>query len=93
MELGVLFSFLVGAAFVGFALFGIYAGIRRMRGHPTRLDGVFETFVRSQRAGVYPPSLRGDPDPQVEEHREVARGDAASRRAPGKVVGSDHDHA
>jgi hypothetical protein len=92
MELGILITFVLGAAFVLFALIGIYAGIRRMQGHPTRFDGAFEAFVRSQRAGVYPPSLRGDPNPQVEEHREVARGDAAARQTPGSVR-SDEDHA
>jgi hypothetical protein len=83
MELGILVVFVLGLGFVVLALIGIYAGIRRMQGHPTRWDGIFEAFVRSQRASVYPPSLRGDPSPQVEEHREVARGDAAVRATPG----------
>ncbi|HUP82858.1 MAG TPA: hypothetical protein VM284_01575 [Candidatus Limnocylindria bacterium] len=84
MELGILIGFALGAAFVVFALYGIYAGIRRMQGHPTRFDGSFETFVRSQRAGVYPASLRGDPDPPIQEAAEISRGDAAARSTPGE---------
>jgi hypothetical protein len=84
VDLGILLTFVLGAAFVGFALYGIYAGIRRMQGHPTRFDGLFETFVRSQRAGVYPPSLRGDPEPAIQEDAEVSRGDSAVRSAPGE---------
>jgi len=84
MELGILFTFVLGAAFVVFALYGIYAGIRRMQGHPTRFDRLFETLVLSQRAGVYPPSLRGDPQPAIQEDAEVSRADSAVRSTPGE---------
>ena len=84
MELYLLVVFAVGTFVVLVMVYGIYAGIRKMQGHPTRLDRLYETVARTQGAGVYPPSLRGDPRPQVEEHREVARGDAAVRSTPGE---------
>ena len=84
MELGILVIFVLGAAFVALALIGIYAGIRKMQGHPTRLDHFYEILARTQGAGVYPPSLRGNPDPEIEEVAEVRRGDAAVRATPGE---------
>jgi hypothetical protein len=84
VEIGILVMFGAGLAFVLIALYGIYAGIRRMQGHRTRFDAVFETFARAQGAGVYPPSLRGDPNPQVQEAVEVDRGDSAVRATPGE---------
>jgi hypothetical protein len=60
----------------------VYAAIMRMTGRRSRFDGLAETFVRAQGAGVYPASLRGDPNPQVVEEIEVDRGTTASRKAP-----------
>jgi hypothetical protein len=83
MDVWTLITMGMGAVvFVG-ALVGIYAGIRRMQGHPGRFDRYFETVARGTSAGVYPTSLRGDPNPQVQEDVEVSRGDRASRETPG----------
>lgn len=72
-------------AFVG-ALIGIVVGIRRMQGKRSRFDHLFEVLVRAERAGVYPPSLRGNPDPQVQEDVEVTRGDRSVRETPADQV-------
>jgi hypothetical protein len=85
MDLGVLATFALGAVFVGVLLFGFYAAIRRMQGRPTRFDRFFELLARSQGAGVYPPSLRGNPDPIEQEVSEVSRGDKATRETPGEA--------
>ena len=83
MELYFLLTFAFGIlVFVG-ALFGIFVGIRRMQGHTTRFDRFFETIARAQGASVYPPSLRGNPDPLVQEDVEVSRGNRATRETPG----------
>ncbi len=84
MDPGVLIVFVIGGAFFVMVLLGIYAGDRRLQGHPTRFDAFFENFVRAQGAGVYPPSLRGNPDPEIQEVREVSRGDDALRSTPGE---------
>jgi hypothetical protein len=93
MDLLLLLTFASGGlVFVG-ALGVLYAGIQRLRGKRSRFDGLFETVVRADRAGVYPPSLRGNPDPQVEEDREVSRGDVAVRSTPGeRLRASDKEH-
>lgn len=83
MELYALLIFSIGAiVFVG-AFVGIFVGIRRMQGHRSRFDGFFELIARSQGARVYPPSLRGNPDPAIQEDVEVSRGDRATRETPG----------
>jgi len=84
MDLYLIVAFALGAAFVVLMLYGIYAGIRKMQGNPTRLDRIYGTLARTQGAGVYPPSLRGNPDPEIEEVREVSRGDASVRATPGE---------
>jgi hypothetical protein len=84
MDLYLIVAFALGAAFVVLMLYGIYAGVRKMQGHPTRLDRIYGTLARTQGAGVYPPSLRGNPDPEIEEVREVSRGDASVRATPGE---------
>jgi len=82
MDIYILLVFGFGSiAFIG-ALVGIVVGIRRMQGKRSRFDRFFETIARSQAAGVYPPSLRGNPDPQVQEDVEVARGDRSIRETP-----------
>jgi hypothetical protein len=83
MDLYVLIAFAAGAILVLAMLYGIYAGIRKMQGHPTRLDRFYGTVARTQAAGVFPPALRGETDPQVQEVREVSRGDDAARSTPG----------
>jgi hypothetical protein len=64
----------------------MYAGIRRLQGHRTRFDGLIELFLRSQGAGVYPPTLRGNPDPLEQEVVEVSRGDQSMRETPGETT-------
>lgn len=80
------FTLVLGAVFVIVALVGIVFGIRRLQGHRSRFDRVFELFARTQSAGVFPPSLRGNPDPLEQEVVEVSRADAAARETPGNVV-------
>jgi hypothetical protein len=76
---------LIGAlGFVLIALFGIAVGFWRMTGHRSRFDGFYEAFARVQGARVYPPSLRGNPEPAIQEVVEVDRGDAAARSTPGE---------
>jgi hypothetical protein len=82
MELGILVGFVLSGAFVVVALLGIYAAFRRMQGHPTRFDRFYEAFARAQAARVYPPSLRGNPDPLQNEVAEVSRSDRADRETP-----------
>ena len=86
MELHLLFVFGLGAIFVVIALAGIVLSIRRMQGHSSRFDRVFETFVKAQGARVFPPSLRGNPDPLQQEVVEVDRGEDAVRTTPGEVI-------
>ena len=71
-------------AFVLIALFGGVVGFWRMTGHRSRFDGFYEAFARVQGARVYPASLRGNPDPAIEEVREVTRGDASVCATPGQ---------
>jgi hypothetical protein len=53
----------------------------RMTGRRT-LDSAAETMVRAQGAAVYPPTLRGDPVPQIVEEIEVSRSARAERDTP-----------
>jgi hypothetical protein len=86
MELQVLLMFAVGAIVFFGGLAGIVLGIRRMQGHRSRFDGMFETLIKAQGAGVFPPSLRGNPDPLQQEVVEVDRGEAAVRTTPGEIT-------
>jgi hypothetical protein len=83
MDLYSAFALILIAIVPILALTLIFLGIRRMQGHRTRFDGLLELFARSQGAAVYPPALRGNPDPQVQEDVEVSRGDRATRETPG----------
>jgi hypothetical protein len=66
------------------ALVVIAVGLRRLRsGRTTRLDPVFDAMARAQSAGVYPHSLRGHVDQQIEYGAEAERSSHASRRTPG----------
>lgn len=93
MDLYLALVFIAGVAFVVILLVGIVVGIRRMQGQRSRFDGFFEVFVRSQGAGVYPPSLRGNPDPLEQEVIEVSRGDATIRTTPSEPVGGPSNRA
>jgi len=86
MDLYTLLVFVFGAVFVVVSLAGIVFGIRRMQGHRSRFDRFFELIARAEGASIYPPSLRGNPDPQVQEDVEVTRGDRAVRETPGTRV-------
>jgi hypothetical protein len=79
----------IGAVVFFGALAGIAIGVRRLQGRRSRFDRVFEGLIRAGGAGVYPPSLRGNPDPQVQEDVEVGRGDRAMRRTPGNELHSE----
>lgn len=83
MDLYSAFALILIAVVPIFALTLILLGILRMQGHRTRFDSLLELFARSQGAAVYPPVLRGNPDPQVQEDAEVSRGDRATRETPG----------
>jgi hypothetical protein len=85
-DLNLLIGLGVGTVLVVGSLVGIIAGIRRMQGKRSRSDRFFELIARAQGASVYPPSLRGNPDPQVQEDVEVTRGDRAVRETPGEDV-------
>ena len=94
MELGILAIFVVGAVIFVVMIGGMYAAIRRMQGHPTRFDRFYESVAQltgAQRAGIYPPSLRGDPTPQIQEDVEVSRGDRSVRGTPGNRPSDEHD--
>jgi hypothetical protein len=72
----------MGIGLVVFVGVFIWAAVLRMTGRRSRFDSLAETFVRAQGAGVYPPSLRADPEPKIVEQIEDGRGARASRDTP-----------
>jgi hypothetical protein len=84
VDAGILGPILITVAFVGVVALLMYLAARRITGQRTRFDWLFELWARAQGAQVYPPSLRGDPNPQLQEAAEVSRGDRATRSTPGE---------
>jgi hypothetical protein len=59
-----------------------WATYRRMTGRTSRFDSGFETMVKTQGAGIYPPSLRPDPDAPAIEVVEDSRASRTEHETP-----------